>query len=84
MKKKLVAILLVAAMVLSLVACGKDNGTSDPGKPSSNEGNDAGKKYTFHGYLASGTITSFSPTDWQLNSESQLMSPCTSPLYQFN
>ena len=84
MKKKLVAILLVAAMVLSLVACGKDNGTSDPGKPSSNGGNDAGKKYTFHSYLASGTITSFSPTDWQLNSESQLMSPCMSPLYQFN
>lgn len=85
MKKKLVAILLVAAMVLSLVACG-DKKTSDGGNGSnaSDSGsNDAGKKYTYHAYLTNAQINSFSPTDWQTNSESQLMGNCMVDLYDF-
>lgn len=84
MKKKLVAILLVAAMVLSLVACGeKKGGTDTPGTPSTGDKTDAGKKYTYHAYLTNAQINSFSPTDWQTNAESQLMGVCIMDLYDF-
>lgn len=83
MKKKLVAILLVAAMVLSLVACG-DKKTSDGGSGSnaSDSGsNDAGKKYTY--FSTTGTINTLNPCDWQLNNENTCMSLCASSLYDW-
>ena len=84
MKKKLVASLLVAAMVLSLVACGKDkSGENTPGTPSTGGDTEGGKKYTYHAYLTNAQINSFSPTDWQTNAESQLMGSCMSALYDF-
>lgn len=82
MKKKLLAVLLVATMVLSLVACGKDkDGGNQGGTSGSGSTSKEGSKYTFRD--TNSTVNTFSPTDWQLNSENAIISPCSSSLYDF-
>jgi len=88
MKKKLVASLLVAAMVVSLAACGsKDNGSVGGAAENSTEAgtvvegvSEAGS-YTYQS-TASAPNT-WSPTDWENADEDLIMSYTTTYLYDF-
>jgi len=71
MRKRLVASLLIASIALSLVACGD--------KKSSSVDSDA--KYTYRDVTSS--IKTFSPTDWEINSEGEIIGFTITPLYDF-
>ena len=73
--KRLLALLLAACMVLSVVACGGEG-------ESANGEADENATYTFRGTTSQ--VSTWNPTDWLFSSESELIGYTTSPLYAFN
>ena len=68
--KRLMALLLAASMMLSVVACG------------SKEKADDNATYTYRGTTSQ--VSTWNPTDWLFSSEAALIGYTTSPLYEFN
>lgn len=83
-KRKLLALLLAAVMLLSLLAGCKDSGDSETSTvPPSDGGEAASLTYTFHDAWGSGGINTWSPTDWETNTESAIQGYTTTYFYDF-
>ncbi|MGN0293871.1 MAG: ABC transporter substrate-binding protein [Lachnospiraceae bacterium] len=77
MKKRIVSLLLAVCMILSLLTgCGGDKKSSD-----SNTGSDDSGTYTYRQTYSS--VSTWSPTDWEISSEWDLLAYTASEFYGF-
>ncbi|MDD7388055.1 MAG: ABC transporter substrate-binding protein [Lachnospiraceae bacterium] len=77
MKKRIVSLLLAVCMILSLLTgCGSDKKSTD-----SNTGSDDNGTYTYRQTYSS--VSTWSPTDWEISSEWDLLVYTASEFYGF-
>lgn len=85
MKRKVVSVLLAAAMILSMTACGGDDKTDSTGiastEETSAEGGEEGT-YTYTYFLS--CPNTWSPTDWVNSDEVEVLTYTVTPLYEFH
>ncbi len=80
--KKRISVLLAAAMMFALLAvCGQE--TSSPSGPSESAGTSdtAEATYTYHGTYSG--VSTWSPTDWEISSEYDMLGYTVSTFYGF-